>query len=156
LILRTNAPLRTRWFGVDVPAACGITMSLSSLRTRAALAILPALWALTACGGVSASTNDPFVAELEGRNEIRVLVINSNFYDARVYVIGAGARRQLGTVIGKTDRAFTTAWTHSQDLRIQVRLLAGTTCTTESLPVDPGDTLQLQIMPDFESSAFCE
>jgi hypothetical protein len=129
-------------------------MSLAT-RTKAALTILPTLWALGACAGLSSSRSDPFEAGIEARDEIRVRIINSNFYDARVYVIGDGARRQLGTVGGKTDGVFTTAWTHSQNLRLEIRLLAGPTCTSESLPVDPGDTLQLQIMPVFDASDFC-
>ena len=126
-----------------------------STRTSAVLSILPALWILSACGGVSASTNDPFVAGVEGRNEIRVRIVNSNFYDARIYIIGDGVRRQLGTVGGKTDGVFTTEWSHSQDARIQINLLAGPTCTTDTIPVDPGDTLQLQIMPQFDSTDSC-
>ena len=126
-----------------------------AMATLAALTILPALWALGACGGVSTSTNDPFVAGIEGRNEIRVRVVNSNFYDARIYIIGGGVRRPLGSVGGKKDGVFTTEWTHSQDARIEIRMFAGPTCTTESLSVDPGDTLQLQIMPEFDASDFC-
>ena len=124
-------------------------------RTRAALTVLPALWALSAGAGVSASADDPFLPGIEGRSEIRVRIVNSNFYDARIYVIGAGVRRQLGTVGGKTDGVFTTDWTHSQDLRLEIRLLAGPTCTTETIPADPGDTIQLQIMPQFDASDFC-
>jgi hypothetical protein len=126
-----------------------------SIRTKVALGILPTLWAFAACGGVSASTNDPFLTGPEGRNEIRVRIVNSNFYDARVYVIGDGVRRQLGTVGGKTDGVFTTEWAFSQNLRLEIRLLAGPTCTSESLPVDPGDEIQLQIMPEFSASDIC-
>jgi hypothetical protein len=104
---------------------------------------------------VSASASDPFAEGLEGRNEIQVRVVNSNFYDARVYMLASGVRRQLGTVTGKTDRTFRMDWKFSQEARLEINMLAGDTCTTESLPVDPGDMLQLQIMPDFSSSDFC-
>lgn len=123
--------------------------------TRVLLSILPALWVVGACGGVSTSTNDPFIADPGARNEIQVRVINSNFYDARVYVLAQGVRRQLGTVTGKSDRTFIMPWTFSQDLRMEINMLAGETCTSDSLPVDPGDMLQLQIMPEFSSSDFC-
>ncbi|MDH3206146.1 MAG: hypothetical protein OEO79_06010 [Gemmatimonadota bacterium] len=126
-----------------------------STRTMTVLAILPALWAFAACAGVSPSTNDPFEAGLEGRNEILVHIINSNFYDARIYVLSGGFRRQLGTVTGNTERTFRTDWTFSQDLRLVLDLLAGPTCTTESLPVDPGDMLQMQIMPAFNETQGC-
>lgn len=126
-----------------------------STRMSAALAILPALWAAAACGGVRTSTNDPFEAGLEGRNEILVHIVNSNFYDARIYVLSGGIRRQLGMVTGKTDRTFRMDWSFSQDLRLMIDLLAGPTCTTHSLPVDPGDMLQMQIMPVFTDTEAC-
>ena len=126
-----------------------------STRTRALLAILPALWALAGCTGFGASTNDPFEAGIEGRDEILIHIVNSNFYDARIYVLSGGIRRQLGTVTGKRDRTFRMDWAFSQDLRLVIDLQAGPTCTTHSLPVDPGDMLQMQIMPAFTDTESC-
>lgn len=126
----------------------------SRSRARAAFALLPTLLALSACGGVSASTPDPFAGP-DGRNEIRVYVLNGNFYDARVYALVDGVRRQLGYVGGKTDGVFTMPMDFSRDLRLEINLVAGPTCVTESLPVDPGDTLQLQILPDPIGQDFC-
>lgn len=123
-------------------------------RARAVLGLLPALLAVSACGSLSSSTPDPFVGP-EGRDEVRVYVQNSNFYDARVYALVEGVRRQLGYVGGKTDGVFTMPLSFSQDMRLEINLVAGPTCVTESIPVDPGDTLQLQIMPDPIGQDFC-
>ena len=126
----------------------------SRSRAKAALVALPTLLLLGACGTVSSSTPDPFAGP-DGRNEIRVYVQNSNFYDARVYALVEGVRRQLGYVGGKTDGASTMPLAFSQDMRLEINLVAGPTCVTDSLPVDPGDTLQLQIMPDPLGQDFC-
>jgi len=124
-------------------------------RTAAALMILPALWAFGACGGVSSALDDPYAAPGD-RNEFRLFVQNDNFYDARIYTLaGGGVRRQLGYVGGKTDGVFTVPWTFSNDLRVQIDLLAGPTCTTEVIQVDPGDDLRLQILSAISDSDFC-
>jgi len=125
-------------------------------RTRAgtALSALFVLLALGACGGTSSSLNDPFGAAGD-RNEIRVIVMNSNFYDARVYILVDGVRRQLGTVGGKKDGVFTMPWTFSRVTSLEINMQAGETCRTEALPVDPGDTLQLQIMPAASGADLC-
>jgi hypothetical protein len=124
----------------------------SRVRPRATLALLPALLALTACATPGASTDQPFA---DGREEVRIRIQNDNFYDARVYALVDGVRRQLGYVGGKTDRVFTMPLSFSQVLRLQFDILAGPTCTTEALTVDPGDLLQLQILSTPLTSDFC-
>jgi len=122
---------------------------------RVVLRLLPAALVLAACGGMSQSVDDPFAAP-EDRNMFRIYVQNDNFYDARVYVLaGGGVRRQLGFVGGKTDHVFTVPWSFSNDLRIEINMVAGPTCTTEPLVVDPGDELRLQIMSAITGSDFC-
>jgi hypothetical protein len=120
----------------------------------AALSILPALWVFGACGGVSSSLEDPFAPG--DRNEFRIFVQNDNFYDARISAIASGGvRRQIGYVGGKTDGVFTVPWTFSNDLRVEIDLQAGPTCTTEVIQVDPGDELRLQILSAITDSDFC-
>jgi hypothetical protein len=126
----------------------------ASAHSRAVLSLLPALLALSACGTTSSSTGDPFGGPA-GRNEVRILVQNTNFYDARIYAIVDGLRRHLGTVGGKTDGVFTMPLAFSQDIRLQIDMLAGSDCTTDVIPVDPGDTLQLQILPNPLASELC-
>jgi hypothetical protein len=124
------------------------------MRMVAALVVLPALCVISACGGVSSSLEDPFADA--GRNEFRLYVQNDNFYDARISAIASGgSRRQIGYVGGKTDGVFTVPWTFSNDLRVEIDLQAGPTCTTEVIQVDPGDELRLQILSAITDSSFC-
>jgi len=126
-----------------------------STRMAAALGVLPALWVFSACGGVSSSLDDPYAAARD-RNEFRLFVQNDNFYDARIYALASGTtRRQIGTVGGKTDAVFTVPWAFSNDLRVEINLLAGPTCTTDVIQVDPGDELRLQILSAMTDSSFC-
>jgi len=127
----------------------------ANVRSRAVLALVPMLFALSACGTGGGSTANPFGGPEARRNEVRILVQNGNYYDARVYVLIDGVRRHLGSVGGKTDGVFTMPLSFSQDVRLQIDMLAGSDCTTEVIQVDPGDTLQLQILPDPLSSELC-
>lgn len=113
------------------------------------------LLVLSACASGSTSTPDPFLDSDRGRNEVRVLVQNTNFYDARVYALVDGVRRHLGSVVGKTDGVFIMPLSFAQNMRLEINLLAGPTCVTESIPVDPGDTIQLHILPDPLGADFC-
>jgi hypothetical protein len=122
---------------------------------KTALKIIPLVLVLSACASSSGATGNPFDETAAGRNEIRVLVQNGNFYDARIYILADGVRRYLGAVGGKTDGVFTMPLAFPQEMRIQIDLLTGGDCTTEALPVDPGDTLQLQILPDPMASQLC-
>jgi hypothetical protein len=124
-------------------------------RARSSFATVPVLLALAACGGSSASVNDPFQGD-RGRNEIRIHVRNNNFYDARIIALLEGnSRRQLGTVGGKTEQVFTLPLTYSQVLRLEIDILAGPSCTTDAITADPGDDIQLDILPGPTDSSFC-
>ena len=80
---------------------------------------------------------------LEDQVEIRI--INNNFSDARMYAVRPGAREYIGMLTGKTEANYTLDWDISQTLAIEISLLAGGTCTTEELVVDPGEALFLSI-----------
>ena len=127
----------------------------SRTRLVAALSILPALWAFSACGGAS-SRLDPSGVPYSDSNEFRLFVQNDNFYDARIVLLAGGtSRRQLGHVGGKTDGVFTVPWAFSNDIRVEIDLQAGPTCTTALIQVDPGDDLQLQILAVSPTGNFC-
>lgn len=86
--------------------------------------------------------------------EARVRVRNSNFYDATLTAIGDNGQRRLGTVGGNSSATFTMPWEFSGGLRIQIDLLAGPTCITDVVTVNPGDTVDLEILPDINTQ-FC-
>ena len=128
---------------------------MTRIRARSALGTMPLVLALAACGGSSASINDPFQGD-RGRNEIRIHVRNNNFYDARIIALLEGnSRRQLGTVVGKTEAVFTLPLVYSQVLRLEIDILAGPSCTTDAITADPGDDIQLDILPGPSGSDFC-
>lgn len=116
--------------------------------------LLASLVALSGCA-TAGGGSDPFGNG--GRaDSIMLHVRNLNFADARLYAIRrAATRRLLGSVGGKQEREFTLDWDISEPLRIQIDLLAGPTCTTQEMIVDPGDQLELQIDAVFNRSSFC-
>lgn len=99
--------------------------------------------------------SEPFTTSTERPDSVLLEVQNLNFSDARLYAIRDGQRMSLGRVGGKQDARFTIPWRFSQDLRIEINLLAGPTCVTERLQVDRGDILELQISSVFSQSSFC-
>jgi len=125
---------------------------------KRASATLVLIVAVAACAptGRRLSGDNPFTTSTERPNRIRIEVQNLNFADARLFAIrSAGNRISLGTVGGKQDATFDIDWTMNQDLRIEINLLAGPTCTTQTLQVQPGDIIELQIQSVFTQSAFC-
>ena len=116
---------------------------------RLALVALLA-FAASACA-TSGSTSNPF-SERGGAESVRIQVLNLNFSDARLTALRDGRRMSLGVVGGKQEGQFTIPWEYPQELRIEINLLAGPTCQTEALPVDPGDILELQITEIFSQS----
>lgn len=112
-------------------------------------------FAVAACAtGGGTDTAGPF-SSTDRPNSVRIEVLNLNFQDARLYALRDTERLSLGTVGGKQEGTFTLPWNMSQNLRIEINLLAGPTCTTEALPVQPGDILELQIQSVFSQSSFC-
>ena len=107
--------------------------------------------AIAGCGG-SGGVRSPFEA---GEQSVRIDVLNRNFADATLRVVVAGARRRLGTVTGHSSATFRLDWPFSRPLRIEIDLLAGESCITQVLDVDPGDVIDLWIEPNLRSGADC-
>ena len=96
-----------------------------------------------ACAARAGEGNPAITPGLEDQIEIRI--INNNFSDARMYAVRPGAREYIGMLTGKTEANYFLDWDISQTLSIEISLLAGGTCTTEELIVDPGEALFLSI-----------
>jgi hypothetical protein len=105
-------------------------------------------------GGRSLAGGDPF-SGAGTATEARVRVRNQNFYDATLTAISDQGRRRLGSVGGNSTAVFTMPWSFTSGLRIQIDLLAGPTCTTDVIQVNPGDVVEMDIMPDLTSGGFC-
>ncbi|MDE0074060.1 MAG: hypothetical protein OXR82_13775 [Gammaproteobacteria bacterium] len=97
----------------------------------------------TACAARAGEGNPAITPGLE--NQIEIRIINNNFSDARMYAVHQRGREYIGMLTGKTEANYTLDWDISQTLSIEISLLAGGTCTTEELIVDPGEALFLSI-----------
>ena len=123
-------------------AAPGSARRVAFLFMRAM--VLAAVTALgVACAARAGEGNPAITPGLEDQIEIRI--INNNFSDARMYAVRPGAREYIGLLTGKTEANYTLDWDIPQTLSIEISLLAGGTCTTEELIVDPGEALFLSI-----------
>ena len=86
---------------------------------------------------------------------IRVHVTNLNFMDATLWAVTTGSRTKLGILTGKRQEVYTIPWDFSTDLRIEIDLLASGKCTTEALPVSPGEDIELIINLEMTNSSLC-
>ncbi len=108
--------------------------------------------AIAGCGGGS-NIRNPFEAS---EDLVHIQVLNRNFADATLHAVVTGARRRLGRVTGHGNATFRLDWPYSRSLRIEIDLLAGRTCVTRELNVDPGDVIELQIEPNLRGDADCQ
>lgn len=110
---------------------------------------------LSGCGssGRPIPGQDPFSGGAVAA-QIRIRIRNNNFYDATITAIGDTGRRRLGTVSGNQTTTFTMPWAFTGSLRLEVDLLAGGTCVTDAITVNPGDQVDLQIQST-SGSNFC-
>jgi hypothetical protein len=89
-------------------------------------------------------------------NNIRIFVTNLNFMDATLWAVTTGTRKKLGIVTGKRNAVYTIPWDGFLELHLEVDLLSGPRCTTESLPVGPGDNIELIIDVEMTQSPMCK
>ncbi len=107
------------------------------------MAVVLAAVLLGGCAGSRGMDENPFTAVLAEASEIEILVRNYNFNQITVYTSrSGGSMRRLGTVPGKGEATFRTRW-HLPQIQLRVRELAGDNYFTETLPVSPGDLLEL-------------
>lgn len=117
-------------------------------RSHAALAFT-AVFALASLGACAtapeATATNPMRQDPAASEEIEILVTNHNFSQATVYTARGGASQRLGIVPGKGEATFRTRWP-LPDIQLRVKFLAGPDILTETLPVAPGELLEL-ILP---------
>ena len=106
----------------------------------------------TACAARAGDGTAALSPGLEDQIEIRII---NNFSDARLYAVHPGKREYMGMLTGKTEANYMLDWDFSQTLAIEISLLAGGTCTTEELIVDPGEALFLSIDSTLSTMANC-
>ena len=112
----------------------------------AAFAAAFALASLGACASTpEATATNPMRQDSRESEEIEILVRNQNFSQATVYTARGAASHRLGIVPGKGEATFRTRWP-LPDIQLRVKFLAGPDFLTETLPVGPGELLEL-ILP---------
>lgn len=126
---------------------------MKHLRTLQFLALI-LLLLVGACGQNPPPAGTPFGDAPEDRS-IRIHVTNLNFMDATLWALNQGGRKKLGVVTGKREAVYTLPWRGYADLRIEIDILAGPRCTTEAIPVDPGDDIELIIDLEMTRSPLC-
>lgn len=118
-----------------------------------------AVWQLAAVLVLSATGCQTLAPDLFGEKRakptIRINVINLNFQDATLHVIRDGERHRLGSVSGKGSSSFTVEWRTAQAFQLEIDLLAGGSCTTRQVVLDPGAQIDFQIEVDIRRQAEC-
>lgn len=116
--------------------------------------LIPLLVLALALPGCS-TARTPFSDGASRGQSIQIEVRNRNFDQATLYAVRLGERSRLGIVEGKQDRAFRLTWRSQSPLRIEVVLQGGDRCTTRAIPVDPGDSVVIDVASDLESDPEC-
>jgi hypothetical protein len=86
---------------------------------------------------------------------VRIVAINHDFSDVTLTAVGNGVRRRLGVLTGKGEATYTIPWSIPGPLQIEITVLAAGSCTTPELFVDPGELLELQILPEMVRAGRC-
>ena len=128
------------------------TAALGARKPRTPILLL--LFLSLGCAGGPPPSETPFEGDARDRS-IRIFVTNLNFMDATLWALTPGTRVKLGVVTGKRQGVFTLPWRFSTDLKIEIDILAGPRCTTEPLPVDSGDDIELIIDVEMLNSPLC-
>lgn len=113
------------------------------LRLAGPIVALAATAFLAGCAAGGGGAN-PFSAD-RYEPEIKIFVTSLAFADVTLYGVTNGGRRRLGQVTGKREVVFTMPFPAPSDLYLEIDFLAGPTCVTERMVVDPGDHLELII-----------
>ncbi len=103
-----------------------------------------ALALLGACATANGARTNPLEGDGRDSEEIEILVRNNHFSQATVYTARGGASMRLGIVPGKGKATFRTRWP-LPDIQLRVKFLAGSDFLTQTMPVGPGELLELII-----------
>ncbi len=129
-----------------------------AVRTTLIRAMPMLLVAVLSGATISCSGRTP-VRDPTGANvrdtRVDIRVINNNFSDATLFANLRGRREFLGRLTGKTEANYTFNLEVAQPITIDISLLAGGTCTTRELIVDPGDELFLTIESALDAMQLC-
>jgi hypothetical protein len=119
------------------------------LRLTGLISTVAAATLLAGCAAGGANTTP--LPEDRAENVVRIYVTSLAFSDATIYGVIQGDRRRLGQVTGKREIVFTMPLLFPSEMYLEIDFLAGPTCYTERMIVDPGDHLELIIQSENRS-----
>ncbi|MGI9626223.1 MAG: hypothetical protein ACR2QM_05250 [Longimicrobiales bacterium] len=120
--------------------------------TRTGVLLALSLFVL-GCGGGAANGFDEEGIIRDTR--ITIEVVNSSYSEATLHVFRGGERSRLGIVGALDEASFELDWRLSLDLQLSIRLLAGPSCLTRPIGVDPGDILDVSIQNNLRQDLDC-
>jgi hypothetical protein len=103
----------------------------------------------TAC---AAAARNPFEGADAAGSQIQVYVENRGFNDLRVYARTSHGQDYIGQVGGNSHLTATLTWRQLDQISFRLEVVAGRTYTTEAVPVQPGQRVEL-IIPDDPANA---
>lgn len=99
-------------------------------------------------GCLMGRSGGPAFGTTEREDAVKIFVTNLAFTDATLYAVTTGMRQRLGRITGKRESVFTLPLPFPTEMHLEIDLLAGPTCYTDRVTVDPGDELELTIQND--------
>jgi hypothetical protein len=116
--------------------------------------VLPFVAAVALAGCAGAGTG--FNAFRRRVEPPRLEVINNNFSDATIWAVFPATRIRLGTVTGKSTGRFQLSPEHLfEPVYLQIDMVGGARCTTDTLTLDEGDRIHLEIVRDLSARPEC-
>ena len=96
------------------------------------------------CGAQRGTLGSPLRDQEDGR--IRIEIQNRGFDDITVHALFDARRIRLGIVTGKRTDSFMLPLDNSVLLQLEIDVLAGPSCTTRDMWVDPGEIVVMEIL----------
>ncbi len=121
-------------------------MKLRQLRRLGLVVTVASAPFLAGCAAGGGRSN-PFSGD-RNEPEIKIFVTNLAFSDVTLHAFTNGGRWRLGQIMGKKEIVFTMPLRAPSEMYLEIDFLAGPTCLTERMVVDPGDHLELIIQND--------
>lgn len=123
-----------------------------ALHPGSLLLVLLSTLAVAGCSSLSGGQNPFEGGGAEEERSILIQVQNLNFNDATLHALSSGRRQRLGRVSGKSTASFRIPWQGSQQLRIEIDLLAGSDYRTNGVLASPRDRVRLVIQSQLRRS----
>ncbi len=114
--------------------------------------LLPAALLVVAGTACAPAVRNPFEGPDAPGSQIHVYVENRGFSDLRVYARSSHGSDFIGQVGGNSHLTVTLSWRQLDQISFRLEVVAGRTYTTEALPVQPGQRVEL-IVPDDPANA---